>query len=87
VPEINGDMVFIVMTTFTPSFKTFQVRTEDGRWADSDDHYTWRLHSGNNRLEMRAVSKYGIAGHPSFIECNWVAKHIPKPVPIGSMGQ
>jgi len=87
VPEINGDMVFIVMTTFTPSFKTFQVRTEDGKWADSDDHYTWRLHSGNNRLEMRAVSGFGVVGHPSFIECNWVAKNIPKPVPIGSMGQ
>jgi len=85
VPEVNGDMVFIVMTTFTPSFKTFQVRTDDGKWVDSDDHYTWRLHSGNNRIEMRAVSKFGVTGHPSFIECNWVSKYIPKPVTYGSM--
>lgn len=30
VPEINGDMVFVTMTTFTPGFKTFHVKTDDG---------------------------------------------------------
>ena len=87
VPEINGDMVFITMTTFTPSFKTYQVRTENGNWEDSDDRYVWRLHSGNNRLEMRAVSKFGVPGHPSFIECNFVVKHIPKTISFGTMNQ
>ncbi|MCE5249382.1 transglutaminase-like domain-containing protein [bacterium] len=87
VPEINGDMVFITMTTFTPSFKTYQVRTDGGAWKDSDDRYVWRFHQGANRLEMRAVSKFGVAGHPSFIECNFVAKHIPKTISFGTMNQ
>jgi hypothetical protein len=87
LPEINGDLLYITMITFTPSFKTFQVKVDNGAWTDSDDRYVWRLHSGPNRLEMRAVSKFGVPGAPSSIELNWVAKNIPKPVPPGSMDQ
>ena len=85
VPEINGDKIFIRMITFTPSFETFQIRSDDGNWKDSDDKYVWRLHSGKNRLEMRAKSKFGVYGHPSYLECNFVVKTIPKPVKIGTM--
>ncbi len=87
VPEINGDLVYLTMITFTPGFKTFQVRIDGGAWKDSDDRCVWRLHAGPNRIEMRAVSGFGVAGPPSHIELNWVAKHIPRPVPIGSMDQ
>ena len=87
VPEINGNLIFITMSTFTPSFKTFQVRVDDSPWQDSDFRFNWNLHSGKNRLEMRAVSKFGVAGHASDIEVNYVVKHIPKAVPIGSMDQ
>ncbi len=87
VPEINGDLVHITMTTFTPGFKTYQVRVDDGAWKDSDDRFVWRLHSGPNRIGMRAVSGFGVAGSPSHIELNRVAKHIPRPMPIGSVDQ
>jgi hypothetical protein len=87
VPEINGDMVYITMITFTPNFKNFQVKTDNSEWIDSDKYYTWRLHSGKNRLEMRAVSKFGVCGAPSHIECNFVVKHIPKPVRMSDMNQ
>jgi hypothetical protein len=85
VPEINGNLVYITMTTFTPSFKTFQVKVDEGAWTDSDDKFVWNLHSGKNRLEMRAVSKFGVKGSPSFIDLNWVSKIIPKGVNFGSM--
>ncbi len=55
------------------------------KWEDSDAHYLWLLHQGKNHLEMRTKSKCGIYGHPSSIECNYVAKLILKPVQIGSM--
>jgi hypothetical protein len=87
VPEINGDMVFITMSTFTPSFKTFQVRVDGGEWRDSDFRFNWRLHSGKNCLEMRALSGFGIGGHPSHIELNFVVKHIPKTISFGTMNQ
>ncbi len=87
VPEINGDMVYLTMTTFTPGFKTYQVKVDLGAWADSDDRFVWRLHSGKNRVEMRAVSDFGVAGPPSHIELNWVAKPIPKPVSMSNMNQ
>ncbi len=74
VPEINGDAIFITMITFTPSFECFQVSVDGGEWVDSDSHYVWRLHHGRNRLEMRAKSKFGVTGHPGYIECNYVAK-------------
>jgi len=47
----------------------------------------WRLHSGRNRLDMRVKTKFGVFGHPSHIELNWVARPIPTPVGLGNMNQ
>ena len=85
VPEIYGDRVFIRMITFTPGFEAFQVRVNGGNWEDSDENYVWNLHNGKNRLEMRAKSGFGVYGYPSYIECNFVPKPIPKQVSIGSI--
>ena len=87
VPEINGDLIFITMSTFTPSFKTYQVRVDEGEWQDSDFRFNWNMHSGKNRLQMRTVSRFGVAGHPSDIEINYVVKHIPKTISFGTMNQ
>lgn len=87
VPEINGDAVFIRMTTFTPSLETYQIRSDGGTWIDSDEYFTWNLHQGKNRLEMRVKTKFGVYGHSSYIECNFVAKPIAKPVGLGDMNQ
>jgi multiple sugar transport system permease protein len=87
VPQINSELVFITMSTFTPSFKTYQVKVDDGEWQDSDFRFNWNLHSGKNHLQMRAVSKFGVAGHPSDIEINYVVKYIPKTISFGTMNQ
>ncbi|MCD6307554.1 MAG: hypothetical protein J7M24_01015 [Candidatus Latescibacteria bacterium] len=84
---MNGDAIFVRMTTFTPSFETYQVRIDGGGWTDSDDRCVWRLHSGRNRLDMRVKTKFGVFGHPSHIDLNWVARPIPRPVNVGNMNQ
>ena len=85
IPNINGDMIFIRMITFTPSFASFQVRVNQGEWQDSDERFVWHMRSGINRLEMRARSKFGVSGHPSHIELNYMPRIIPKPVGTANM--
>ncbi len=87
VPEVNGDAAFVRMITFTPNLESFQVRIDDGEWEDSDPNVVWRFHSGRNRLDMRVKTKFGVTGHPSHIELNWVAKPIPRAVNLGDMQQ
>ena len=85
VPDIYCEKVFISMATFTPGFKTMQISVDGGDWKDSDEHFTWFLHSGKNKLEMRSVNGYGIAGPASVIACNYVIKHYPKASRTGSV--
>lgn len=85
VPDIYCEKIFISMATFTPDFETIQVSVDGGDWINSDEHFTWFLHSGKNRLEMRSVNRSGVAGPPSVIACNYVVKHYPKASRTGSV--
>jgi hypothetical protein len=41
----------------------------DGQgWQDSPRAFTWPLHTGRNRLEMRVRNTAGVEGPPSFLE-------------------
>ena len=56
------------MSTVTPGFKTFVVRTDDGPWRPSGRALTWRLREGRNKLEMRTRNVLGVEGAVSSIE-------------------
>jgi len=58
----------VTLATLTPHFDTFLVRTDGGRWKKTGPRVVWTLHSGTNRLEMRARNKAGVCGPVSFVE-------------------
>jgi transglutaminase-like putative cysteine protease len=56
------------MSTVTPGFKTFVIRTDGGPWRPVGRDLTWTLHVGRNKLEMRTRNALGVEGAVSSIE-------------------
>jgi hypothetical protein len=58
----------IVMATFTPYFDRYLVKVDQQGWKASSRAFTWALHAGRNRLEMRVRNNAGVLGPVSFLE-------------------
>jgi hypothetical protein len=60
------------LQTFTPNFKEFQIRVDAGdgadSWKNSSSSFDWKVHHGVNKLEARAINKFGVAGPVSSAE-------------------
>jgi len=57
-----------MMGTFTPYFESFLVKLDRQGWKASSPAFTWALHPGRNRLEMRVRNNAGVLGPLSFLE-------------------
>ena len=64
----NGAAVDVSVKTLTPNFKTFMSRTDGGEWKRVAADFTWPVHSGANRLEVKSVNLFGIDGPASTAE-------------------
>ena len=58
----------IMMGTVTPHFESFLVKLDRQGWKASSRAFTWALHPGRNRVEMRVRNDAGILGPVSFLE-------------------
>ncbi len=58
----------IVMGTVTPYLESFLVKLDQQGWKASSRAFTWALHPGRNRLEIRVRNNAGILGPVSFLE-------------------
>ena len=64
----DGLNMKVIVRTLTPNFKTFQMRTDGGKWADCASEFSWTLHEGRNRLEARSMNLFGVTGPVSSVE-------------------
>jgi len=56
------------INTFTPGFKTFLVRVDDGKWTEEKkDSWIWNLNAGMNEIETRVETAQKILGPISSI--------------------
>ena len=58
----------VQMGTFTPFFDTFLVKVDHLEWKESSRVFTWELHPGRNRAEMKIRNKAGVEGPISYLE-------------------
>jgi len=65
------------MVTFTPGFDTFLVNVDGKGWVESPAAFTWELHPGLNRLEMRSRSKSRRCGIISHLVVNYQPSAVP----------
>ncbi|MGO9109419.1 MAG: transglutaminase-like domain-containing protein [Thermoguttaceae bacterium] len=67
VTDRPGELA-IMMGTFTPYFENFLVQLDYQDWKASSRAFTWALHPGRNRMEMRVRNNSGVLGPVSFLE-------------------
>lgn len=60
--------------TRTPNSSHFEVRRGGRATRREEPGFKWRLRDGVNRLEVRAVNRLDVKGHPSRVELEWRPK-------------
>jgi hypothetical protein len=70
-PQINGDSAVVFLVSFTPNFKTYQVKKGDGQWVDCDEVVEVRLKKELNRFTFRTVNLFGVTGPEHRVEIDW----------------
>lgn len=64
----DGGGVRVNVQTMTPNFQEFQVQLDGGGWKSGPAEFAWRLRPGGNRLEVKAVNRFGVSGPISTVE-------------------
>lgn len=73
--EITGDRASVFLVSFTPNFRSFQVKSPAGNWVDCEEGLEMHLHrDGKNRFLFRSVNLFGVAGPEHEIELRWSGK-------------
>jgi hypothetical protein len=57
-----GTAITVKADTMTPDFDKFRHRLDGGAWTDGPPPREWKLHKGENTLEVRAINKFGVQG-------------------------
>ena len=57
-----GAAIAVKAETMTPDFEKFRHRLDGGAWMDGPPPGEWKLHAGENTLEVQAVNKFGVEG-------------------------
>ncbi len=83
VGHAEGNKLAVTLDAFgkynyTPNFKEYQVKIDDGQWKAEGASFTWRLNKGHNELTAKAVNKFGVGGHASRIVFDLPGKSGPK---------
>jgi len=70
-----GNLADVRLSSFTPNFKTYQMKIGDGKWADFDETVTLKLEKDKlNSFAFRTVNLAGVTGPPHRVEIEWQAK-------------
>jgi len=67
----RSGVVNLDMGTFTPNFGGYWCRSDKGSWNKSSARFAWKLHPGENRLEMRVSNTAGVFGPISSITLSY----------------
>lgn len=54
--------VHAALQTLTPNFRTYEIQFDGRGWSSSQDHFVWNVRPGVNRLAVRTVNQFGVAG-------------------------
>ena len=69
--KITGGEAKVTLASFTPNFRTYQIKSGDGRWTDCKDEVSLTLERKLNRFSFRTVNLFGVTGPVHRVEIEW----------------
>lgn len=57
----------VYLDTYTPNFKEFEIQIDDRYVTDENPFFVWKLHKGENSINVKSVNEFGIEGVESRI--------------------
>jgi hypothetical protein len=66
--KINGAKANISLTSFTPNFKTYQMKRGDGKWTDCETDVELPLTDASNRFTFRSVNLFAVTGPEHVVQ-------------------
>lgn len=69
--EIKDNIAHVVLSSFTPNFRTYQMACKDGSWVDCDESLSLHLQKDLNPFSFRSMNLFGVPGPVHRIEIAW----------------
>jgi len=69
--KVDGRQGQIELASFTPGFKTYQLKAGDGQWTDCTDRLSLPLENKPNSFVFRAVNLADVTGPEHRVEIDW----------------
>lgn len=68
---LASDKATVFLTSFTPNFRSFQLKHGDQPWVDCDESVELPLKKELNRLTFRTINLFGVTGPEHSLEIAW----------------
>ena len=62
------ESIRVELKTLTPNLDRYEARFDAGAWESAENRFTWKVHEGRNRIEVRTVNRFGVRGPASIAE-------------------
>jgi hypothetical protein len=70
--RVDGEKARVSLASFTPNFKTFQMRIGEGTWRNCEDELDVPLVKGTNRFVFRTVNLFEVTGPEHRVQIDWL---------------
>ena len=70
---VEGETARVLLSSCTPNFRSFQIKTAAGTWSDCGESLLLHLHKqAANQYLFRTINLFGIAGPEHRVELKWM---------------
>ncbi len=70
--RVDGEKAQVSLASFTPNFKTFQMKSSEGAWRNCEDELDVLLVKGTNRFVFRTVNLFEVTGPEHRVQIDWL---------------
>ncbi len=68
---LGDDTVNVFLTSFTPNFRSYQVKRGSGPWVDCDESVNLPLKKELNHFVFRTMNLFGVTGPEHHVKVDW----------------
>lgn len=69
--DLHENSAALFLSSFTPNFRSYQMQSPDGTWADCEEQLELPLKKTENQFAFRTVNLFGVTGPVHRIKIGW----------------